>query len=550
MNTTVNINLANTFFYIDEEAYKKLKNYLKSIKKSFESEEGCEEIMADIEARISELFTEKLKHERQVIGLLEVDEIIVIMGQPEDYVWEGTTDTNSNTSDSNSQNNKKLFRDVDDVYIGGVVAGLGHYVGLEPKWARLIALLLFFLSAGSFLFVYVLLWVLVPEAKTTSEKLSMRGKSINISNIEQKIKEGLDDVTERVKNVDYEKVSGRFQNSFRAFFNAIGSLLLLLVRGVKRIVGVVFMIAGSVALIGLFIGFFSAGTLGFASTHWFEFAEKTQTPFWLISLAGFLCIGIPFFFLFLAGSKILFNKRQLLGSAGKLLLLGIWFVSVLGSILIATQEITQYAFESAMSERTVVDQNTSDTLLIKMVENTVYKNRMFYDSDLNLVEDENGNHLMYLEEIALRIRHASKDDTEIKIEKKASGNSFKNAKSIASKIVYEFETTPREIRFNDYFVTDSKNRFHNQKIKATLYVPSNQLIRFDPSVKKHLNYRIKTDPEMRFSKIYKHTWKLEPNHTLVCVDCESKQLLRIDYEDDKRFKLKIDENGIEFETRD
>ena len=57
MNTTVNINLANTFFYIDEEAYKKLKNYLKSIKKSFESEEGCEEIMADIEARISELFT-------------------------------------------------------------------------------------------------------------------------------------------------------------------------------------------------------------------------------------------------------------------------------------------------------------------------------------------------------------------------------------------------------------------------------------------------------------------------------------------------------------
>ena len=55
---------------------------------------------------------------------------------------------------------------------------------------------------------------------------------------------------------------------------------------------------------------------------------------------------------------------------------------------------------------------------------------------------------------------------------------------------------------------------------------------------------------MRFSKIYKHTWKVEPNHTLVCADCESKQLLRIDYEDDKRFKLKIDENGIEFETRD
>ena len=551
MNTTVNINLANTFFYIDEEAYKKLKNYLKAIKKSFESEEGCEEIMADIEARISELFTEKLKHERQVIGLLEVNEIIVIMGQPEDYVWEeASKKSKTNNSDSNSQKDKKLFRDGDDVYIGGVVSGIGHYLGIEPQWARLIALLLFLLSAGSFMIIYILLWIFIPEAKTTSEKLSMRGKSINISNIEQKIKEGLDDVTERVKNVDYEKVSGRFQSSVRSFFNGVGSLLLLFVRGVKNIIGAVFIIASCVILVELFIGFFSAGTLGFVSTHWFEFAEKTQTPFWLLSLAGFLCIGIPFFFLFLAGSKILFNKRKFSGNTGKILLLGIWFVSILGSILIATHEVTQYAFESAMSERTIVDQKTNDTLLIKMVENTVYKNRMFYDSDFNLVEDENGDHLMYLEEIALRIRHTSEDATEIKIEKKASGNSFKNAKNIASNIIYEFETTPTEIRFNDYFVTDSKNRFHNQKIKATLYVPNNQLIRFDPSVKKYLNYHIKTDPKMRFSKISEHLWKVESNHTLLCVDCVSKQLLRIDYEDDKRFKLKIDENGIEFETRD
>lgn len=92
MNTTVTINLANTFFYMDEDAFKKLRNYLKLIKKSFESEEGCEEIMSDIETRIAKLFTSKLKHDRQVIGVLEVDEIISIMGQPEDYVWgEGTS---------------------------------------------------------------------------------------------------------------------------------------------------------------------------------------------------------------------------------------------------------------------------------------------------------------------------------------------------------------------------------------------------------------------------------------------------------------------------
>ena len=138
----------------------------------------------------------------------------------------------------------------------------------------------------------------------------MRGKSINISNIEQKIKEGLDDVTERVKNVDYEKVSGRFQSSVRTFFNGVGSLLLLFVRGVKNIIGAVFIIASCVILVGLFIGFFSAGTLGFVSTHWFEFAEKTQTPFWLLSLAGFLCIGIPFFSSFWRDLKFCLIKES------------------------------------------------------------------------------------------------------------------------------------------------------------------------------------------------------------------------------------------------
>ena len=86
MNKTVNINLAGTFFHIDEDAYLKLQRYLEAIKHSFTDSQGRSEIIADIEARIAELFSERLVNERQVIGTKEVDEVISIMGQPEDYL--------------------------------------------------------------------------------------------------------------------------------------------------------------------------------------------------------------------------------------------------------------------------------------------------------------------------------------------------------------------------------------------------------------------------------------------------------------------------------
>jgi hypothetical protein len=86
MNKTVNINLAGIFFHIDEDAYSKLQRYLEAIKRSFTDSQGRSEIIADIEARIAELFTERIKDEKQVISITEVEEVISVMGQPEDYI--------------------------------------------------------------------------------------------------------------------------------------------------------------------------------------------------------------------------------------------------------------------------------------------------------------------------------------------------------------------------------------------------------------------------------------------------------------------------------
>jgi predicted ribosome quality control (RQC) complex YloA/Tae2 family protein len=85
MNKTVSINLAGIFFHIDEDAYEKLQNYFEAIKTSLQNTEGASEIITDIEARVAELFSERIKTSQQVISNREVNEIISIMGQPEDY---------------------------------------------------------------------------------------------------------------------------------------------------------------------------------------------------------------------------------------------------------------------------------------------------------------------------------------------------------------------------------------------------------------------------------------------------------------------------------
>ena len=174
MNKTININLGGFFFHIDEVAYQKLRRYLESISKSLSDDpQGKNEIIADIEARISELLSEKITDARQVVNEGDIDDIIVIMGQPEDYAEAEQEYNDASYSYSrNSASGKKLFRDGDDKFLGGVASGIAHYFDIDTIWIRLGLLALFF-GAGFGILVYIILWILLPEAKTTAEKLQM-----------------------------------------------------------------------------------------------------------------------------------------------------------------------------------------------------------------------------------------------------------------------------------------------------------------------------------------------------------------------------------------
>src|SRR5580765_4586707 len=88
MNKTVTVNIGGIVFHIDENAYEKFKMYLESIRSHFTTADGRDEIMQDIEARIAEMFQERVKDTKQVITLTDVEDVTRLMGKPEEF--EGT----------------------------------------------------------------------------------------------------------------------------------------------------------------------------------------------------------------------------------------------------------------------------------------------------------------------------------------------------------------------------------------------------------------------------------------------------------------------------
>ena len=205
MNKIFNINLGGYPFTIDDDAYHKLNKYLNTIKRHFANSEGCEDIMSDIEARIAELFNENLKGQ-PIVGIREVDQVIGIMGTPEEFGAAADADDIDETMSSHGTNRgqykmgKRLFRDPDEKILGGVCSGLSAYFGIdEPVWLRLAFVIGLF--AGFGVLLYCILWIVIPEAKSSGDKLAMKGEKINVSNIAKKVEEELNNLSDTISEM-------------------------------------------------------------------------------------------------------------------------------------------------------------------------------------------------------------------------------------------------------------------------------------------------------------------------------------------------------------
>ena len=225
MNKTVNINIGGLVFHIDEDAYQKLTRYFEAIKRSLSNASGKDEIMKDIEMRVAELLAEKQKSDKHAVNSKDVDEVIVVMGQPEDYRIDDDAQEKAQDSSYAYAKSKKLYRDKDRGTIAGVCTGLGHYFGIDAVWLKIFFLILFFGFGTGFL-VYLILWIAMPKAITTTEKLEMTGEPVTISNIEKKVREEFDSVTNKFKNADYDKMGNEVKTGANKVADGIGELII------------------------------------------------------------------------------------------------------------------------------------------------------------------------------------------------------------------------------------------------------------------------------------------------------------------------------------
>jgi len=170
MNKTININIAGTVFNVDEDAYDLLNKYLESIKSYFSKMDKDGEIISDIESRIAENFLSKLSDKNNSISLLDVQNIIKIMGTLDDF--KEIYDDESNEEDISSSDDKdpkKLYRNISDKVIAGVASGIGNYFQVDPIIIRIIFLASLFIG-GFGLIAYIICWIGIP-AKDGSEPI-------------------------------------------------------------------------------------------------------------------------------------------------------------------------------------------------------------------------------------------------------------------------------------------------------------------------------------------------------------------------------------------
>ena len=568
MNKTVNINLAGIFFHIDEDAYLKLQRYLEAIKRSFTDSQGREEIISDIEARISELFTERMKTERQVIGNKEVEEVISIMGQPEDYLVDDEIFEDEPSSKTNhtyrSSNSKKLYRDTDNSYIGGVSAGLAHYFCIDAIWIRLIWILLVF-GAGTGVFLYILLWILVPEAKTTAEKLTMTGEAVNISNIEKKIRDGFDSVSENVKNIDFQKHADKLKEGFehasdnisdsvkriptnkikdssKSFFDGLGNVIKGIFKVFAKIIGlfiVLATIAGTVALtIGLIIGSFFNARVHFLDSDIMELSTTSGMSFELLSILIFIVSVIPLIFLFYLGLKILVSNLKPLSNIAKFTLLGLWLLSLIGLITISINQGLSYSEKAPVIINEKIETiKSTDTLVLTMKGNDHFADeyyRRFYNFRTGY--NENGEKVTFSQDIRVNIKSTSDSVAKIKVFKSSRGRTFESAKERAKSIEYKYSINGNKLELDNYFLIPNTEAKRDQKVEITIFLPEGSNIYTNLNTESFISYS-------SYNGLLRdnagHYFKIEQN-SATCLDCPEED---DDDKDDNELKINVDLDG-------
>ncbi len=473
MNKTFQINLGGSQFSIDDDAYEFINKYLISLRRHFAQSESCEEILSDIESRMAELFQEVLNG-RTIIGLKDVEEVIAIMGKPEDFGAEPIEKEPSSAGQAGFTPGKRLYRDPDDKKLGGVCSGMSAYLGIEdPLWLRLAFVVLFFTWGLGFI-TYLVLWLLIPKASTSAEKLAMRGKPATFENIARIVEDDINDLGSKVK----ENIKSGQHNGLRGFLGGV-------VNAIATVLG---------ALVGIFIKFFKAILIVMAVLIAFSLAASWVATIIGVSvafpvlynlgptepglttagiIASFLLIGIPSIMLILVVLRLLFKYR--IHRVFSIVAAVVWLLALVTGGIVAGKTVKE--FQSYSEITTSSDHKLTGNKVIIDVPDYEDEERDFgiFIHWGNIQMD--GSNLQ-IDAIELRVEESQDSLLHITREVSARGQSREEAAQRASRIQHTFDVKDSIIRLDPFLEIPQTDKYRAQKVEYTLYIPAGKAIEY------------------------------------------------------------------------
>ena len=580
MNKTVTINISGIIFHIEEDAFDKLSKYLSTIKGYFSKADGGSEIMSDIEARIAEMLQGKTSPVKQVVLMSDVDFVMDSMGKPEEFA--GDASENTTAADENSDNNasidngepikKRLHRDGDSKILGGVCGGIGHYFGIDPVWIR-IALLLMFFFAGTGFLLYLILWIAIPEAKTTAEKLAMKGEKADINNISKAVKEEAEHLKKRMEKYGEEfknmASDGRNmpRNTAEKIVDFLTDVLTNIGRVLIKVIGVFMVIIGIIFFLGLSSSIFGLSFMTDSSNggEWIDLLLLDGKDFYLGIFGLVMFAGVPIMMMIYGGVKILFkikySNRWVNLSAGI-----IWLIGFLMVLYVGIRTGSDFNKTAKVRENFSVVQK--DTLYLKMHETPVnslelhesdddeegeknYRRHSRGDNDY-MIGTNNGVKYL-LGHAQLNIIKSQTNRIEMVIVKEAKGGNKASASDRAKNISYVISQTDSLIEFDNLFKVNNADKFRVQDLSIIVKLPVGKVIYLDKSLE-NMIYDIENVTNTYDGDMINRRWIMTENG-LRCLDCDGlisvgDHINGLDEEVDIDKNLRINVDGVDINSKD
>lgn len=592
MKKIININISGRAIPIEDSAYDQLKEYLESLRHYFRNEEGRDEIINDMESRISELMSDAIKKGAHCIAEIDIQAIIANMGKPEELDQEIGEETTA-SSGTNQQNQPvgaasvsskrgRLYRSEDDKFIAGVCGGIASYLNIDPAIMRIlfaiitigsfgfgVLLYAFFWIAlpvqklepyrgkrfyrnnedrvlggvagglaayfqkeswtirlifaapillgiifgmlksgffgvhifpglvfGSissiFIVTYIILWIVLPEAKSEFEKMEMRGEKVDINSIFQNVKGSMKEFGSELKNTAEQfgnnvknaatETSKNFSTEISGASNNIGKSIGHIISVLVKVI--IIMIVGSIAL-GLFGGLMA---LLFGGIAWWPFTNFLFTSTYQEALCWLTLI---LFILVPLVGIIVWLIRRLINAKGNRYIGwtfgGLWTLGWVAATLLAVSITADFKQYQTIEEKIQMQQPNGNQLVLDVAEPQLY-----YNGRYNWMGDGDegwdlSNDTFKLADVQFIIEKSPDTLYHAYLLKNSFGKNTRNATEKAGNLQYTITAQNGVLQLGNGFAVSKNDKYRGQNVAILIKVPEGKKIWLNRSVNDKLD---------------------------------------------------------------